>query len=78
MNMVMKRWSEGMQILFYGEDVNIADAKFYKSANFKVCQVPLHPNGENRKENAKTPNLPQKIICVVNSYINEAKERQPT
>jgi len=63
---------------FHREDVNYADAKFYKSANFGVRQVPLDPDGENQKENAKTPNLPLKIIRVVNSYVNEAKELQPT
>jgi len=61
---------------FHGEDVNYVDVKSYKSANFGVRQVPLDPNGENQKENAKTPNLPQKIIRVVNSYVNEVKEPQ--
>ena len=63
---------------FHGEDVNYADAKFYRSASFGVHQVPLNPDGENQKENAKTPNLPQRVIRVVNSYVNEAKEPQPT
>jgi len=63
---------------FHGEDVNYADAKFYKSAGFEVHQVPLNPNGENQKGNAKSPNLSQRVICVVNSYVNEAKELQPT
>jgi len=63
---------------FNGEDVNYADAKFYRSACFGVHQVPLNPDGENHKENAKTPNLPQRVIHVVNSYVNEAKEPQPT
>jgi len=40
--------------------------------------VSLDQDGENQKENVKTPNFPQKIICVVNSYVNEAKEPQPT
>jgi len=40
--------------------------------------VPLNPDGENQKENAKTPNLPQRVIRVVNSYTNEAKEARPT
>jgi len=40
--------------------------------------VPLNPDGENQKGNAKTPNLSQRVIPVVNSYINEAKEPQPT
>jgi len=62
---------------FYGEDVNYADAKFYRSAGFGVQQVPLNPDGENQKEKAKTPNLPQRVIHVVDSYVNEAKEPQP-
>ena len=77
MSMALKGWFEGMQILFYGEDVNYADAKFYRSAGFGVQQVPLNPDVENQKEKAKTPNLPQRIIRVVNSYVNEAKEPQP-
>jgi len=40
--------------------------------------MPLNPVGENQKENAKTPNLPQRVIRIVNSYVNEAKEPQPT
>ena len=63
---------------FHGEDVNYAGAKFYRSAGYGVHQVPLNPDGENQKENAKTPNLPQMVIRVVNSYVNEAKEPQPT
>jgi len=39
--------------------------------------VPLNPDEENQKENAKTPNLPQRVIHVVNSYVNEMKEPQP-
>ena len=34
--------------------------------------------GKNQKENAKNPNLPQRVIRVVNNYVNEAKEPQPT
>ena len=62
---------------FHGEDVNFADAKFYKLVNLEVRQVPLVPDGKDQKGNAKTPNLPQKIIRVVNSYVNEVKEPQP-
>jgi len=54
------------------------DAKFYRSAGFGVHQVPLNLDGENQKENAKTPNLPQRVIRVINSCVNEAKEPQPT
>jgi len=32
---------------FHGEDVNYADAKFYKSANLEVRQVPLDPDGKD-------------------------------
>jgi len=63
---------------FHEEGVNYVDSKFYKSAGFKAHQVPLNPDGENQKENANTPNLPQRVIHVVNSYVNEAKEPQPT
>jgi len=63
---------------FHGEDVNYADAKFFKSVGFRVHQVPLNPDGENHKGNVKTPNLSQRIIRVVNSCVNEAKEPQPT
>jgi len=33
--------------LFHGEDVNYVDAKFYKSADFGICQVPLDPDRGN-------------------------------
>ena len=31
---------------FHGEDVDYADAKFYKSTGFGVHQVPLNPDGK--------------------------------
>jgi len=62
---------------FYGEDVNYVDARFYRSAGFGVHQVPLNQDAENQKEKAKTPHLPQRVIRIVDSYVNEAKEPQP-
>jgi len=72
-----ERMVQGDANPFHGEDVNNADAKFYKFAGFGVHRVPLNPDGENQKENGKTPNLPQRVIRVVNSYVNEVKEPQP-
>jgi len=74
----MKGWSRGDANPFHREDFNYADAKFYKFTGFGVHQVPLNLDGKNQKENARTPNLPQRIIRVVNSYVSEAKEPQPT
>jgi len=63
---------------FHGEDVNYADTGFYRSAGFGVHQVPLDLDGENRKGKSKSLDLPQKVIHVVNSYVNKVKERQST
>ena len=61
---------------FHGEDVNYADAKFYKSADSRTSQVLLAQEKDNQKEKPKALTLPQKVIQVVNSYVSEAKEEQ--
>lgn len=61
---------------FHGEDVNYADAKFYKSADSGTSQVLLAQEKDNQKEKLKALTLPQKVIRVVNSYASEAKEYQ--
>jgi len=61
---------------FHGEDVNYADAKFYKSANFGTSQVLLNKQKSNQRENPKPLTLPQKVIRVVNSYASEVKKDQ--
>ena len=63
---------------FQGEDVNYANAKFYKLASFGIYQVHLTLDGENQNEKARPPILPQKILRVVNSYVNQAAEPQST
>ena len=61
---------------FHKEDVNYANAKLYKSADFGISPVPLDPNEGNQKDEAETPALPYKVIHVVNSYVNEEKVSQ--
>jgi len=73
-----KKMIQGDTNPFHGEDVNYADAKFYKSANFGICQVPLDPDGRSQEEKPKTSALPQKVMRVVNSSVNEANEPQST
>jgi len=43
---------------FHEEDTNYADAKYYKSADFGICQVPLDPDGGNHEEKPKAATLP--------------------
>ena len=47
---------------FHGEDVNYADAKFYKSAEPRSSQVPLSQTGGNQTEKLEPLISPYKVI----------------
>jgi len=48
---------------FHGEDVNYADAKFYKFAGFGVHPVPLNLDGETIQEMLRL------LICLKGSFV---------
>jgi len=74
----MKKTIRGDANTFFGEDVDYADAKFYKLWDSEISEVSSDLKRDSQKEKAKTLTLPksQKVIRVVNSYAGEASEHQ--